>query len=130
LVLLRTLVIVLDLSFFLLSKTAGTTIDELYWTNQYGTDFTYDIMVPAVQNYEIKLHMAELFWDNAGQRVFDVELEGMPWLSSYDIVDSTGGRYVAETISTTNMIEDGSVTIRFIARLDNAQISGIEVIAA
>jgi hypothetical protein len=87
-------------------------------------------MVPAVQNYEIKLHMAELFWSDAGMRVFDVELEGMPWLSSYDIVDSTGGQYVAETISTTYMIEDGSATIRFVARVDNAQISGIEVIAA
>jgi Malectin domain len=93
-------------------------------------DFSYEIPVPAKQNYAITLHMAELFWDMPGNRIFNVSIEGQPKLVNYDIVASTGGSFVADAFMYVEMITDGFVSIRFTSVVDNAQISGIEVIAA
>jgi Malectin domain len=109
---------------------ANTDNDELYRTNRYGDLFSYEIPVPAAQTYIITLHMAELFWSEPGQRVFNVELEGMVKLSNYDIVASTGGKFTAEIRTFREFIDDGFVSIQFTKVVDNAQVSGITVIAA
>jgi Malectin domain len=110
--------------------TANTTNQELYWSNRYGLDFSYDIPVPASQDYRIVLHMAELFWTAAGQRIFNITVEGVIRLAPYDIVADTGGRFRAKSYEYTEFIDDGDVSLRFIAMVDNAQVSGIEVFAA
>jgi Ni/Fe-hydrogenase subunit HybB-like protein len=74
--------------------------------------------------------MAELFWTIPGERIFNVTVEGTVRLANYDIVGDTGGRFVASSYRYTETIEDGDVTLGFIAVEDMAQVSGIEVIAA
>jgi Malectin domain len=86
--------------------------------------------VPASQDYKIVLHMAELFWTEPGKRLFDVTVEGVIRLADYDIVVDTGGRFMAETYEYTEFIDDGDVSLEFIALADFAQVSGIEVFAA
>jgi hypothetical protein len=92
--------------------------------------FSYNIPVPEVGAYTIILHMAELFWEVPGMRIFDVMLEGTVRLDDFDIVADVGGRYVAQSYTYTETITDGDVTLDFMAVTDMAQVSGIEVIAA
>ncbi|WP_226163610.1 malectin domain-containing carbohydrate-binding protein, partial [Hymenobacter terricola] len=70
---------------------AGTTDDALYQTERYGTNgaMSYALAVPN-GTYTVTLHFAELYWTAAGQRVFDVSLEGTPVLSRYDIFRKAG----------------------------------------
>jgi hypothetical protein len=86
--------------------------------------------VPEVGAYTIILHMAELYWTEPGERIFDVMLEGTVRLANYDIVADVGGRFVAQSYEYTETITDGDVTLEFMAVTNMAQVSGIEVIAA
>jgi Malectin domain len=74
--------------------------------------------------------MAELFWTDMDQRIFNVAIEGQARLTNYDIVASTGDRFMAETYEFNESVVDGFVSIHFTAVKDNAQVSGIEIYAA
>lgn len=113
-----------------LHSTAGTSNPDLYQSFRYGMSFVYQIPVPASQTYHVVLHMAELFWTNEGQRVFNVEIEEVVRLSNYDIIQSTGGRFRAEVLDFTVFVSDGTLSIGFFSLVGNAVISGIEVFAA
>lgn len=74
--------------------------------------------------------MAELFWENPDERIFDVTVEGEAWLTNFDIVAETGGRRIAGKYEFVASVLDGVISIEFTAVKDNAQVSGIEVTAA
>jgi chitodextrinase len=67
---------------------AGTSDPNLYRSQRYG-NFTYTIPV-ANGSYAVTLQFAELYHGNAGQRVFDVLLEGQEVISNLDVVARAG----------------------------------------
>ena len=107
---------------------AGTQDDVLYQTERYGS-FTYNLPVPN-GTYSVKLHFAELYWNSAGQRVFNVAAEGSPVLSAYDIVKKVGPlTATTETFSVT--VSDGQLTLAFApgaGGVDQPKVSAIEVL--
>ena len=109
---------------------ANTADDALYQTERYGT-FTYNLPVPNGQ-YTVKLHFAELYWNTAGQRVFDVAAEGSPVLSAYDIAKKVGPlTATTETFPVT--VTDGQLTLAFApgaGGVDQPKVAAIEVLAA
>lgn len=57
------------------------------------------------------LHFAELYWTAAGERVFDVNIEGIEF-DDVDIVQLGGGvRLKALTLETAVIVSDGFVSI-------------------
>jgi len=109
---------------------AGTTEDELYWTEHVGT-----LAVPKVFNYRlpvtpgdyrITLHFAETFWSNSGQRVFDVLLEGETLLDDYDIVAEVGP-LTADVHVFDAKIVDGRMDLVFRSTVDRPKLSALEV---
>ena len=85
-------------------------------------------MVPDAGVYEISLHFAEIYFDQPGQRIFDVLVEGRMINRDYDIVQQAQGNgNTATRIQTTQPITDGAVTIELRAHTQNAKISGWEV---
>ena len=93
-----------------------------------GTKGGYEVMVPDEGVYEISLHFAEIYFDQPGQRIFDVLVEGRTIHSNFDIVQqSEGNGNTAVRIQTTQLITDGAVSIELRARTQNAKISGWEV---
>ena len=85
-------------------------------------------MVPDEGAYEISLHFAEIYFDQPGQRIFDVLVEGRTIHSNFDIVQqSEGNGNTAVRIQTTQLITDGAVSIELRAHTQNAKISGWEV---
>ena len=80
--------------------------------------------------YAVRLHFAEIYWSAAGQRVFNVAINGSPVLSNFDIFATAGGKDIAVVTQFPAAADSsGKITIRFTTVTDNAKVSGIEVLA-
>lgn len=79
-------------------------------------------------SYGVKLHFAEINWNAAGKRVFNVSVEGVPILNNFDIFAQAGGKNRALVIPVPNVqVTDKELTIQLKATVDFPNISGIEV---
>lgn len=108
----------------------------LFETERYdppsAPEMLWQFPVPAGTEVEIRLYFAEIFTgvDAAGERVFDVSVDGViP--SSFDDLDpfalvgaTTGFMRSFATVS------DGVIDLEFIHGVENPAIKGIEIIAA
>jgi malectin (di-glucose binding ER protein)/thrombospondin type 3 repeat protein len=105
---------------------AGTTDDPLYQSWRYG-NFSY--AVPVVNgNYLVTLKFADNLWSQAGQRVFNVSIEGKVVLSKLDVAAKVGINAAYEvTLPVT--VTDGVLTISFQSVVGNAMVSAIAVLA-
>ncbi|HEV7949935.1 MAG TPA: malectin domain-containing carbohydrate-binding protein, partial [Glaciihabitans sp.] len=115
---------------------AGTADDGMYQTERSASSdnasFNYALPVPSGQ-YTVVLHFAELYWNGAGQRVFDVALEGAMILDNFDIYKKTGAKFAATTESFMVSVNDGTLDLFFSGLttdggVDRPKISAIEVI--
>ncbi|HEV3026288.1 MAG TPA: malectin, partial [Planctomycetota bacterium] len=109
----------------------GPAPQAVYQSERYG-NFTYTLpnLSPSTP-YTVRLHFAEFYWTTTGQRVFNVSLNGSPVLTNYDIVQDAGGPLVAIVKDfSTSSDSNGNLTISFSTVVDNAKVSGIEVVAA
>lgn len=99
-------------------------------TGQGGSDFRYDFtgLLPG-ESYDLRLHFAEIFWSGAGQRSFDVLINNTQVLNDYDVFVSAGGadRAVIEEFTTTANAQ-GEIRIDFLTEINNAKVSGVELI--
>ena len=74
------------------------------------------------------LYFDENYVTAAGQRLFNVSINGTSVLSSFDIYASAGGqnRAIARTFTTTAN-SSGQVVIAFVAGTENPKVNGITV---
>ncbi|WP_167855033.1 malectin domain-containing carbohydrate-binding protein [Hymenobacter wooponensis] len=111
---------------------AGTNDAALYQTERYGTAGSFSYALPVANgSYRVVLHFAELYWTAAGQRVFDVSLEGARVLDNYDIVKKVGA-FTATTETFTTTVADGTLNLLFSGTaadggVDQPKVSAIEV---
>ena len=101
---------------------------SVYQHNRYG-NFTYTIPgLTAGASYTVRLDFAETYWTAAGDRTFNVLINGTQVLTNFDIFATAGGEYkaVAESFTATAS-SAGAVTIQFVTVKDNAQVNGIEI---
>jgi len=101
----------------------------LYQSQRYGNPFSYSFNVPA-GNYQITMKFAETYWTAAGQRVFNVSVNGTQVLTNFDIFATTGGQNRAIDEVFNNIAPSGGViTITFgPASVDNAVVQAIQII--
>ncbi|KAK4259785.1 hypothetical protein QN277_006080 [Acacia crassicarpa] len=108
--------------------------ESLYQSALVSTDsepeLTYTMDVDPNRNYSIWLHFAEI--DNsvtaAGQRVFDVMINGHVILRDVDIINMSGDRYTALVLNATIPVDGRTLTITLHPTGDsNAIISAIEI---
>jgi len=94
-----------------------------------GTTFSYTIPgFTAGSSHTVRLHFAETFWTAAGQRVFNVSINGVQVLTNFDIFKMAGGQNRALIESfTANANSNGQYVIVFTSVTDKALVSGIEV---
>ncbi|MGH9583232.1 MAG: malectin domain-containing carbohydrate-binding protein [Bryobacteraceae bacterium] len=112
-------------------STAGVTNpapQAVYQTERYG-DFSYPVpnLTPG-GTYTVRLHFAEIFWTQAGQRIFNVAINGATVLSNFDIIAAAGAadQAVVEQFTAT-ADASGQITIQLTTVKDNAKLSGLEV---
>jgi hypothetical protein len=115
-------------------STTGVTNpapQSVYQHNRYG-NFTYTIPgLTAGDSYSVRLDFAEEYWTAAGDRTFNVLINGTQVLTDFDIFATAGGEYIAVAESfTATASSAGAITIQFVSVKDNAQVNGIEIAPA
>jgi hypothetical protein len=90
----------------------------------------HDPGLTAGTTYTVRLHFAELTWTAAGQRKFNVAINGTNVLTAFDVFAAAGGRNRAISEQFTAAAnESGQIVIGFSqAGADNPEVSGIEVL--
>lgn len=113
------------------NSIANATNDAIYQSERISNGslepFGYALPV-ANGSYNITLHFAETAFPNMGQRVFNVEIEGVEVLESYDILVQAGAPNTAvqETVLGIQ-VNDGVLNIDFVSVVERAKINAIEV---
>jgi len=105
---------------------ANTLEDGLYQTERHGV-FSYAIPVTN-GSYRVRLRFYEYWFDAAGQRRFNVNLEGVRRLFDYDVLDRAGGQNVAKDEVLDVYVSDGTLNIDFLqGAADVPTVSAVEV---
>ncbi|HEY8767551.1 MAG TPA: malectin domain-containing carbohydrate-binding protein, partial [Dehalococcoidia bacterium] len=103
---------------------AQTPDSALYQTERFG-NFSYSFPVPD-GGYTVTLKLAENYWTQPGQRVFNVSVDGKAALSQYDILSQTSPM-TAIDVPLDAYVTNGTLSIRFTTLVDNAKVDAIEV---
>ena len=101
--------------------------DAVYQTRRYATTLTYSFADVPDGTYTIRLHFAELYSNAAGQRRFNVAIEGQTQLTNFDIFQEAGGKNRAVVKTFENVAVSGGLQIQGVASADSAQFNGIEI---
>jgi hypothetical protein len=111
------------------SGVANAAPPAVYQSNRYG-NFSYAVPgLTAGANYTVRLHFAETYWTAAGQRVFNVSINGQQKLANFDIVAAAGAADKAVVEQFTAAADStGKITVQFATVKDNAQVNGIEIV--
>jgi fibronectin type 3 domain-containing protein len=112
------------------SSVSNPAPQSVYQTERYGNfSYTPTGLTPGA-TYTVRLHFAELYWTGAGQRLFNVTINGQQVLRNFDIFAQAGGKDIAIVESFTATADaSGTITIGFVSVKDNAKVSGIEIVS-
>jgi hypothetical protein len=111
-------------------SVGGTTDPGLYQTERCSASpFRYRLAVPD-GNYEVTLKFAELRHPSAGNRLFDVSINGNPVLTNFDPAAVAGGAFTAVEKHFPATATNGQLLIDFHPTVNEATISGIEIVPA
>jgi hypothetical protein len=111
--------------------TAGVTNAApmaVYQSERAGA-FTYTIAgLTSGNQYTVLLHFAEFYWTAAGQRVFNVAINGTTVLSNFDIYATAGANKALVEQFTATANSSGQIVIAYTnGTADQPKSSGIEV---
>ncbi len=101
----------------------------VFQTERWGpSTYTVGGFAPNVQA-TVKLYFSENYWTSAGQRQFNVLINGVQVLTNFDILAAAGGQYKAiEENFTTTTSSSGQVVIQLTTgAADQPKISGFTV---
>src|SRR5216683_7088575 len=108
------------------SAIANTPDPKLYQTERYGNS-SYQFTVPN-GSYNVVLKFAEIYWTKAGQRMFNVSINGTQVLTNFDIVAAAGASLTAVDKTFPVTVTGSSITIQFTTGSANQpKISAIEI---
>ncbi|MCA9189929.1 MAG: hypothetical protein KDA99_30100, partial [Planctomycetales bacterium] len=107
------------------SIPAGTPM-EMFQTQRYKQPLMQWDLPVEPGTYEVRLYIAELFYDAPGQTVFDVSIEGTVVLNDYDLLAEVGKNVgIMKRFVVTS---DANLDIDFVTVVHDPIINGIEVI--
>jgi hypothetical protein len=109
---------------------ASTNAPVLYQSQRWNDKYlSYDLPV-ANGNYNLTLKFAELYFSGAGQRVFDVVVNGQTVLPNFDIVAQAGTAVRAIDKTFPVSVTNGSIKIEMTSSVDDPAVNAIEVAPA
>ncbi len=114
-----------------LSAAANAAPMAVYQSCRWASAFSYVIPgLTAGGHYTVRLHFAELTWTAAGQRKFNVAINGTSVLSGFDIFAAAGAGNKAIVEQFTAVANTaGQIVIAFTqAGADNPEVNGIEIL--
>ncbi len=111
------------------SRVAESVPQAVWQTCRWASSFTYSIPgLSAGHTYTLALDWAELTWTAAGQRLFNVTINGSTVLSGFDVYAQAGNKTALQKQFSVAANSGGQIVIAFTqGGADNPFISGIEV---
>jgi glucose/arabinose dehydrogenase len=107
-------------------KITGTDMPGVFRSIVFGPAFEYTFSVPE-GSYDVTLYLIENFFSSAGERVFDVSINGETVLSDLDLY-AEAGKNVAITRTVEGVqVSGGPLTVSFAASANNASVAGIAI---
>ena len=108
------------------SNILNTADPKLYQTERWGA-FTYKFTVPN-GNYNVVLKFAEIYWAKAGQRVFNVLINGSQVLTNFDVIAAAGAPLTAIDKTFPVTVTNSTVTVQFtVGTADQPKVSAVEI---
>jgi len=108
----------------------NTTTQTLYQTEHYGAGtLQYQFVVPN-GNYTVNLKFAEIYFNLAGLRIFNILINGQAVQNNFDIVAAAGASFTAKDLSFPVTVSGGNITIQLVSVIQNPKISAIEILGA
>ncbi|MGH9151855.1 MAG: malectin domain-containing carbohydrate-binding protein, partial [Acidimicrobiales bacterium] len=107
-------------------EIADTADDDLYRKHRWGMA-GYTVSVPVPGPYRVRLHFAEVVFQAAGYRIFDVLAEGGLVVDDLDVARRVGANRALVEEFTVSV--DDALDLRFNAVVEDPMVSGIEVIS-
>jgi beta-galactosidase len=100
----------------------------VYQSERAGT-FTYTIPgLVAGSQHTVLLHFAETYFTAAGERLFNVAINGTPVLSNFDIYATAGANKALVEQFTATASSTGQIVIAFTnGTIDQPKVDGIEI---
>jgi len=118
------------------SRVTNPAPQGVYRTERWSpTTYTIPNLTPG-DSYTVRLHFAETAFAAAGQRAFNVAVNGAPVLINFDIFAAAGGEFIANVQQFKATADSsGTIALAFTAGTSgaphtNPSIRGIEVIPA
>ena len=113
-------------------NTSGVTNPApqlVYQTERYGNmKYTFGGLTPGA-SYKVRLHWAEIYFNAANSRKFNVLINGTQVLTNFDIFAASGGMNIAIVREYTVAPVASSIAIVFTnGTVDLAKASGMEII--
>jgi len=119
-----------DTSTTINTSSVSESIPQSVWqTCRWNSSFTYTIPgLASGTTYTVALDWAELTWKAAGQRIFNVAINGSTVLSNFDVYATAGYKTALQKQFKVAANSSGQIVIAFTqGGVDNPFISGIEV---
>jgi len=111
------------------SPISGTTDSTLYQSARYIADgsLTYQFNVPNGA-YSMTLKFAEIIYTSAGQRIFNIAVNGTTVTLNFDIVAAAGAAFKAYDLTYPLAVTNGQVVVTFTSVMGGASISALQVV--
>jgi hypothetical protein len=112
------------------TSAANAAPAAAYQSERYGNhSYNLNGLTPNAA-YTVRLHFAEIYYTQVGQRYFNVQINGTQVLSNLDLVAVAGANtaYVRDFPTTANA--SGAIVVSYVNVKDTAKSSAIEVISS
>jgi beta-galactosidase len=104
-------------------RIAGTDEDALFQATREGAE-AYRFDVPDGE-YEVRLLLADTRYQEAGERVLDVRVNGLPVFSGLDLVDRHGANTAVERTVRVSATDGAGIVVRAAAQVGTTTLSGV-----
>lgn len=94
---------------------------------RFGGAFSYTIRTAAGRSYRLRFTFSEVWWEAAGQRVFDVMVDGAAVLTNVDPFALAGAKFTPVVREVTLAATGPTMVVSLQARADNAALAALEV---
>jgi PKD repeat protein len=108
--------------------TPTTIFSTEAWDPAGGTDLIWSFPVPVGTPLQVRLYFANRSTSTSqvGQRRFNVAIDGVSFLSNFDIVAAAG--HNVGTMRSKNITSDGTVNISFGRLTSNPLVNAVEIV--
>lgn len=105
---------------------AGTLEDTLYQSEAWSWGALAYGFALSPGTYIVELNFAEIYFSSAGQRSFDVLLEGSTVASDLDLVQTVGAN-TAYVIEQEVTVTDGTLNLSLLPGVENPKLSALSI---